>query len=94
MRKAELIKFLVPSGVSRTRFELLDPPPGAVQRVTLPALLVGAMGSLGLWGVRVLRARTVQVSPFTVTAILSAAPLLLLIATVVTLLLALIAGSE
>jgi hypothetical protein len=80
--------------LDRTRFELVDPPPGAVRRVLPPALLAGVLGSLVLLGVRALRGRTVCTPEFTVTAILSAAPVLLLIATIVTLLLALVAGSE
>jgi len=78
--------------VSRTNFQPDDPPPGVVRRVGPAALVVGSVASLILLGVRAARRKTVYLPQRSVAAMIGIAPVLLLIAAIITLVLALVDG--
>jgi hypothetical protein len=73
--------------IDRTNFRLTEPPPGALQRVVLPGLAFGAIASGLLLGVSVLQARRVVLPPRALSVVLGVAPVLLVIALIITMLL-------
>ena len=78
--------------IDRTTFRLSEPPAGIVRRLALPVIVLGGIASVLLLGVSVLRARTVVVSPHVLNVALGAAPLLLFIALIITVLIVLRSG--
>ena len=73
--------------IDRTNFRLTESRPGVLQRLVLPGIVFGAIASALLLGVNVLRGRRVVLPPHALTVALGVAPILLLIALIITTLL-------
>lgn len=74
--------------IDRARFLPDEPPPGRIRRIAPAALLAGGIGALLLLAARALARKNVYLPQRTVAAIVAVAPILLLIATIITLVLA------
>lgn len=73
--------------IDRRNFRLTEPPPGVLRRLVLPGVVFGGTAAVLLLGVSVLRARTVVLSPHALTVALGVAPILLVIALIITMVL-------
>jgi hypothetical protein len=78
--------------LDREAFRPTSPPPGVIRRIGPASLASGLVASLLLLAVQALRRRTLVLSPRVFAAVLGAAPLLLVIALILTIVLAFRAG--